>query len=135
MKKFIRPGLCSASGRNDRSPSTTASAGRPTASAAEVAASEFSTLKRDSPASVMGTSTSSTSGSGSAPGRSTVTHPSITVVARPPLPSTSRMAGESGSREKTHGRALVTDRIASTRGSSALRTAQPSLRVICGTTT
>ena len=44
------------------------------------------------------------------------------------------MAGESGSREKTHGLALVTARMASTRGSSALRTAQPSLRVICGTT-
>ena len=37
------------------------------------------------------------------------------------------MAGESGSRENTHGCALITPRIAKTRGSSALRTAQPSL--------
>ena len=63
----------------------------------------FSTLKRDSPASVIGTSTSSTSGSASELGVSTETQPSITVVARPPWPSTSRIAGESGSRENTHG--------------------------------
>ena len=31
VKKFIRPGLCSMSGRNDLSPSTTAARGRPTA--------------------------------------------------------------------------------------------------------
>ena len=91
-------------------------------------------LKRDSPASVIGTSTSSTSGSGSAPGASTVIQPSITVVARPPSVSTSRTAGESGSRLKIHGRAEITLRIASTRGSSPLSTDQPSLRVIRGTT-
>ncbi len=107
-KKFIRPGLCSASGRNVRSPSITTARGIPIASAAEAAASVFSTLNRDSPASVIGTSTSSTSGSGSAFGASTATQPSITVVARPPpLPSTSRIAGESGSRENTHGCALI----------------------------
>ena len=94
----------------------------------------FSTLNRDSPASVIGTSTSSTSGSASSPGASTDTQPSITVVARPPAPSTSRIAGESGSREKIHGRARITPRIAKTRGSSALRTDQPDLRVIRGTT-
>ena len=80
----------------------------PTARAADAAASVFSTLKRDSPASVIGTSTSSTSGSGSASGRSTETQPSMTVVARPPAASTSRTAGESGSRENTQGCALTT---------------------------
>ena len=65
---------------------------------------------------------------------STATQPSITVVARPPVLSTSRIAGESGSRENTHGWALITLRIAKTRGSSAFSTAQPSLRVIRGTT-
>ena len=90
-------------------------------------------LKRDSPARVIGTSTSSTSGSGSAPGARTVIQPSMTVVARPPpWPSTSRTAGESGSRLKIHGWAEITDCIASTRGSSPLSTAQPSLRVIRG---
>ena len=133
-KKFIRPGLCSASGRKVRSPSTTVSRGMPIASAAEAAASVFSTLKRESPARVIGTSTSSTSGSGSRPGASTETQPSITVVARPPSLSVSRIAGESGSRPNTHGCALITPRIAKTRGSSALSTAQPLLRVIRGTT-
>ena len=46
--------------------------------------------------------------------------------------ATSRIAGESGSRENTHGWALITARIAKTRGSSALRTAHPLLRVIRG---
>ena len=44
VKQFIRPGLCSASGRKERSPATTTSRGMPTASAAEAAASAFSTL-------------------------------------------------------------------------------------------
>ena len=95
-----------------RRPSTTTSRGMPTASAAEAAARVFSTLKRDSPASVIGTSTSSTSGSASRSGRSTDTQPSITVVARPPSLRVSRIAGESGSREKTQGCALITARIA-----------------------
>ena len=106
----------------------------PIARAADAAANVFSTLKRDNPASVIGTSTSSTSGSASELGVSTETQPSITVVARPPWPSTSRIAGESGSRENTHGWAWMTCRIAKTRGSSALSTAQPPLRVMCGTT-
>ena len=59
----------------------------------------------------------------------------MTVVARPPpWLSTSRTAGESGSRLKIHGWAWITDCMASTRGSSPLSTAQPSLRVIRGTT-
>ena len=58
----------------------------------------------------------------------------MTVVARPPSPSTSRTAGESGSREKTQTCDLTTHRIDSTRGSSALSTAQPSGAVIRGTT-
>ncbi len=108
VKKFIRPGLCSASGWKVRSPSTTVARGMPTASAAEAAARVFSTLNRDSPARVIGTSTSSTSGSASPSGVSTATQPSITVVARPPAESVSRIAGESGSRENTHGWALIT---------------------------
>ena len=134
VNRFIRPGLCSASGRNERRPSTTVSRGIPAARAAEAAASVFSTLNRDRPASVIGTSTSSTRGSGSAPGRSTETQPSMTVVARPRSSSVSRIAGEFGSREKTHGRALITLRIAKTRGSSPFSTAQPRRRVIRGTT-
>ena len=63
---------------------------------AEAAARVFSTLKRDSPASVIGTSPSSISGSGSDCAVSTATQPSMTVVARPPAPSTSRIAGLSG---------------------------------------
>ena len=63
---FIRPGLCSASGRNDRRPSTTVSREIPAARAAEAAARVFSTLKRESPARVIGTSASSTKGSASA---------------------------------------------------------------------
>ena len=106
----------------------------PAASAADAAARVFSTLNRDSPASVIGTSTSSTSGSASAPGLSTATQPSITVVARPPASITSRIAGEEGSRENTHGCATIVLRMASTRGSSPLSTAQPLLRVIRGTT-
>ncbi len=109
---FIRPGLCSGSGRNDRSPSTTTSRGMPAASAADAAASVFSTLKRESPASVIGTSVSSTSGSGSRCGRSTDTQPSMTVVARPPASRVSRIAGEFESREKTHGVRRMTLRIA-----------------------
>ena len=112
VKKFIRPGLCSASGRNVSSPSTTFARGIPIAKAAEAAARVFSTLKRESPARVIGTSISSTSGSGSASGVSTEIQPSITVVARPPLESVSRIAGESGSRENTHGCALIVERIA-----------------------
>ncbi len=50
VKRFIRPGLCSASGRKVRSPSTTVSRGIPAASAADAAARVFSTLKRDRPA-------------------------------------------------------------------------------------
>ena len=65
---------------------------------------------------------------------STATQPSITVVARPPWLSTSRIAGESGSRENTHGCALITLCMAKTRGSSPFSTAQPSFRVIRGTT-
>ena len=44
------------------------------------------------------------------------------------------MAGELGSRENTQGCAWVTLRIAKTRGSSPLSTAQPRRRVIRGTT-
>ena len=106
----------------------------PMARAADAAARVFSTLKRESPARVIGTSTSSTSGSASLVAVTTHTHPSMTVVARPPSLRVSRIAGESGSRLKTHGRALITPRIAKTRGSSALSTAHPSLRVIRGTT-
>ena len=58
----------------------------------------------------------------------------MTVVARPPSDSTSRIAGESGSRENTQGCALIVARIAKTRGSSPFRTAHPSFRVMCGTT-
>ena len=58
----------------------------------------------------------------------------MTVVARPWPLSTSRSAGESESRENTHGRAGVVSRIAKTRGSSALSTAQPDFLVIRGTT-
>ena len=58
----------------------------------------------------------------------------MTVVARPPWASTSRRAGESGSRENSHGCARVVACIASTRGSSALSTAQPDFLVIRGTT-
>ncbi len=78
------------------SPATTALRGNPMPSAALAAASAFSTLKWLSPDNVIGTSTSRTSGSGSEPGVSTQTQPSITVVARPPAPSTSRNDGESG---------------------------------------
>ncbi len=134
VKKFIRPGLCSASGVKSRSPATTSARPMPTARAAEAAARAFSTLNRDSPHSVIGTSTSSTSGSGSAPGSITQIQSSITVVTRPPRSSASRTAGPSGSRVKTQTRARVVARIACTRGSSALSTAQPSLRVIRATT-
>ena len=106
----------------------------PAARAADAAARVFSTLKRDSPASVIGTSTSSTSGSASAPALRMETQPSMTVVARPPASRTSRIAGEDGSRENTHGWATIVGRIARTRGSSPFRTAQPPLRVILGTT-
>ena len=112
MKKFIRPGLWAGSGRKERRPSTTASRGSPTPSAAEAAPSAFSTLNRDSPASVIGMSTTSTSGSGSASGVSTESQPSMTVVARPPAFSVSRMAGDSGSRENTQGRARTAVRVA-----------------------
>ena len=93
---FIRPGLSSGPGANDVSPSTTASRGSPTASAAEAAARAFSTLNRLSPASVIGTSTTRTSGSGSPSGASTQIQPSITVVARPPSLSTSRTPASPG---------------------------------------
>ena len=108
----------------------TASRGSPTPRAADAAPRAFSTLKRDSPASVIGMSTTSTSGSGSLSASITHSQPSMTVVARPPSLSTSRRAGESGSRENTQGRARMLVRVASTRGSSALSTAQPSGRVI-----
>ena len=133
VKKFIRPGLCSASGRKDLSPCTTWSRAMPAASAAEAAASAFSTLNRDRPLSVIGTSTSSTSGSLRLPSSTTI-QPSMTVVARPPCESTSRRPGEVGSRENTQGLAGVVRRIANTRGSSALSTAQPDFLVIRGTT-
>ncbi len=90
-------------------------------------------MKRDSPLSVIGTSTSSINGS-VPPRSSTLIQPSITVVARPPCESTSRRPGESGSRENTQGRAGVVRRMAKTRGSSALSTAQPDFFVIRGTT-
>ncbi len=106
----------------------------PIASAAEAAASVFSTLKRDRPARVMGTSTSSTSGIASECGVITHTQPSMTVVTRPPALRMSRTAGESGSREKTQGCARITWRMANTRGSSAFSTAHPLRRVMCGTT-
>ena len=81
----------------------------PTASAAEAAARVFSTLKRDSPASVIGTSTSSTSGSGSASGPQH-RDPAVDDGGGPAAVrrAISRIAGESGSREKTHGCALIT---------------------------
>ena len=82
------------------------------ARAAEAAARAFSTLNRDSPASVIGMSTTSTSGSASLSECSTDSHPSITVVARPPSDNVSRIAGESGSRENTHGFARMDVRVA-----------------------
>ena len=130
---FIRPGLCSASGRNERSPEMTCRRSMPAASAAEAAARAFSTLNRDRPLSVIGTSTTSMSGSARLPS-STVIQPSMIVVAARRWARISRRAGESASREKTHGRAGVVVRMAKTRGSSALSTAHPDFLVIRATT-
>ena len=79
----------------------------------------------DRPDSVAGTSRMLISRSGSWPFSSTVTEPSRTVIARPPRSSDSRIAGASDRSVKTHGLALVPLRIAHTRGSSPLSTAQP----------
>jgi len=103
---------------------------RPRPSAAEVAASTFSTLKCESPDSVIGASANAISGSGVAPFDTTVTIPSSTVVARPPASIASRIPGEFESRENTHTFARVPVRIASVRGSSALSTHQPCGRVM-----
>ena len=54
---------------------------------------------------------------------------SRTVMARPPASIDSRSAGSSARRENTHGLALVPARMAQTRGSSPLSTAQPPGRV------
>ena len=103
----------------------------PAARAADAAASAFSTLKRDRPLSVIGTSTTSTSGSVRLPS-STVTQPSMTWSPGRARRGPRAAPGESGSREKTQGRAGVVSRIAKTRGSSALSTAQPDFLVIRG---
>ena len=129
VQMFIRPGLFSP-GRNVLSPSATCSGVKPSASAAEVTASVFSTFTRLSPARVIGTSTTCTTGSGSVPDRSTHTQPSSTVVTRPPPSSTIRPDGESGSRLNTQTCALVPSRIAKVRGSSAFSTHQPAGLVI-----
>lgn len=129
VQTFIRPGL-SAPGSKARSPSAICSTVRPIASAAEVTAKVFSTFTRLSPANVIGTSITGTTGSGSAPGCSTATQPSITVVTRPPASMTVRPAGEFGSMVNTHTRALVPSRMAKVRGSSAFSTHQPVGRVI-----
>ena len=125
----MRPGLSEASGRKVRRPSMTAARSMPRASAAAVAASTLATLWRDSPLIVMGTSTTDMSRSGTPESVRTVTRSSRTVIARPPSPKASRMAGELASREKTHGMAGEPVRIAQTRGSSPLSTVHPSGRV------
>ena len=106
---FIRPGLSSGPGRNERSPSTTASRGRPTASAA-AAASAFSTLKRRQAGQGHGHVDDAEERVGVAVGHQ---HADATVdhrVARPPSSRDLRNVGDSGSRQKTHGRAVIVDR-------------------------
>ena len=120
---FIRPGF--SAGVNVRSPSATSATVKPSASAADVAARAFSTLTRLNPASVIGTSVTSTTGSGSLPGRSTAIQPSSTVVTRPPASITARPFGESGSRVNTQTGAFVPSRMAKVRGSSAFSTHHP----------
>ena len=77
------------------------------------------------PDSVAGTSRTLTRRSGSGPAPSTVMSPSKTVMARPPASRDSRTAGESARSVNTHGLARVPARMAHTRGSSPLSTAQP----------
>ena len=129
VQMFIRPGFF-VLGSKDRRPSDTCSTENPSARVAEVTASTFSTLTPLRPAKVIGTSTTCTTGRGSAPGRRTQIHPSRSVVIRPPSDRTLRPEGESGSRVNTQIWALVPSRIANVRGSSALSTHQPSGLVI-----
>ncbi len=126
---FIRPGLLWL-GSKDRRPSDTCSTENPNANVADVTARAFSTLTLLTPAKVIGTSTTSMTGSGSEPAVRTLTVPPSTVVTRPPPERTLRPDGDSGSRVNTHVRALTPSRIPNVRGSSALSTHQPSGLVI-----